>query len=64
MVYLAQPLESLLESYGNSFDIHGLDAGAGLLVLAAGGVLGLLGAGLSVQRYLRQFRLASAGRSR
>jgi cell division transport system permease protein len=62
MVYLAQPLESLLDSYGNSFDIRGLDAGAGLLVLAAGGALGLLGAGLSVQRYLRQFRLASAGR--
>jgi len=62
MVYLAQPLERLLDSYGNSYEVHGLGAGAGLLVLVIGAILGLLGAGLSVQRYLRQFRLVESGR--
>jgi len=62
MVYLAQPLERLLDSYGSSYALRGLDAGTGLLVLAVGAGLGLLGAGLSVQRYLRQFRLEESGR--
>jgi hypothetical protein len=31
-------------------------------VLVCGGLLGLLGAWLAVQRYLRQFRLADQGR--
>lgn len=57
MVYLSQPMEELLDAYGNAFEFRGLGAGAGLLVLLAGGVLGLLGAWVSVQRYLRQFRL-------
>lgn len=61
MIYLAQPIERLLDSYGNSYDVRGLGAGAGLLVLASGATLGLLGAGLSVQRYLRQFRLPESG---
>lgn len=57
MVYLSRPLEELLDAYANTFEFRGLEARAGLLVLLAGGVLGLVGAWVSVQRYLRQFRL-------
>ena len=57
MIYLAPPLERLLDAYGNTFAVRGLGAGGGLLVLLSGGLLGLLGAWVSVQRYLRQFRL-------
>jgi len=67
MGYLAAPLERLLGAYGNAFRVTGLGAGGGLSVLLSGGVLGLLGAWLSVGRFLRQFRLpeprAGAGRS-
>jgi len=64
MVYLAGPLEGLLDAYGNTYDVRGLDGRAGLFVLVAGGVLGMLGAWVSVQRYLRQFRLEDARRGR
>jgi len=57
MFYLSQPLERLLEAYGSSYAVRGLDVPDGLLVLLAGGLLGLAGAWLAVQRYLRQFRL-------
>ena len=57
MVYLAPPLERLLGAYGNTFEVSGLGLVGGLSVLLAGGVLGLLGAWVSVRRYLRQFRL-------
>jgi cell division transport system permease protein len=60
MVYLAQPIEGLLEAYGNTFRVRGLGAREGILVLLAGGALGLLGAWVSVQRYLRQFRLGES----
>lgn len=60
MVYLAQPVEALLEAYGNTFRVSGLGAREGLLVLLSGGVLGLLGAWVSVQRYLRQFQLGQS----
>jgi cell division transport system permease protein len=55
--YLQQPLEDLLDAYGNSFELKGLGAVHAALVLLAGGVLGLLGAWISVQRYLRQLRV-------
>lgn len=62
MLYLAHPLARLLEAYGNRFDASG-PGGAGIaVVLASGGLLGLLGAWLAVQRYLRQFRLSEQGR--
>ncbi len=51
MVYLAQPLEALLDAYGNAFDVRGLGARGGLLVLLAGGALGLarrLGLGAAI----------------
>ena len=57
MLYLAQPLERLLDAYGNSFQVAGLGVAGTVLVLLGGGLLGFLGAWLSVRRYLRQFRL-------
>ena len=62
MLYLAGPLSRLLDAYGNRFDPAVLDASAMLAVLVCGGLLGLTGAWLSVQRYLRQFRLPERGR--
>jgi cell division transport system permease protein len=61
MAYLAQPLERLLDAYGNTFAFVGLGASGGLLVLVAGGALGLLGAWVSVQRYLHHFELTAPG---
>ncbi len=56
LYYLHQPLEALLDSYGNRFEIQGLSSFDAMLVLLAGGALGFLGAWVSVQRYLRQLR--------
>ena len=57
LLYLSRPLGRLLETYGSSVIFGGPGAGGVLLVLLCGGLLGLLGAWLAVQRYLRQFRL-------
>jgi len=56
MYYLKYPLERLLASYGNAFTVKSLGAVDSLQVLLAGGFLGLSGAWVSVQRYLRQLR--------
>ena len=56
-LYLQQPLEDLLDAYGSSPDFKGLGSAHAALVLLGGGVLGLLGAWVSVQRYLRQMRV-------
>jgi cell division transport system permease protein len=53
MLYLGRPLGLLLETYGNTLDLSGLDVSSTLLILAGGGTLGWLGAWISVQRYLR-----------
>ena len=60
MFYLQRPLESLLDAYGNTFEVNGLGGRGMLFVLLAGGLLGFVGAWLSVRRYLRQFRLEKA----
>ena len=62
MFYLKMPLENLLDAYGNTFRVRGLGGPAWPLVLFGGGLLGFLGAWLSVRRYLRQFRLEKAPR--
>jgi len=62
MMYLAGPLARLLEAYGNRFEASGPGGTGVAIVLVCGGLLGLLGAWLAVQRYLRQFRLADQGR--
>jgi len=56
LFYLRQPLEQLLDAYGNRFVVHNLESSAVILTVMAGGLLGLLGAWLSVQRYLRHIR--------
>lgn len=58
VLYLQQPLEDLLDAYGNRIEIQGLSAFHAAMVLLAGGALGLLGAWVSVQRYLRQLRVS------
>lgn len=57
MRYLAAPLQHLLDAYGNAFRFRGLGAAGVLSVLLAGGLLGLVGSWLSVQRFLRRYRL-------
>jgi len=52
--YLSGPLSRLMDSYGNSFDLSGLSIPQVFLMLGSGGMLGLLGAWVAVQRYLRQ----------
>jgi len=56
LFYLQAPLENLLDAYGNTFERKGLDWSGVGLVLLTGGLLGLLGAWVSVQRYLRVLR--------
>jgi len=58
VLYLQQPLEDLLDAYGNRIEVQGLSTLHAALVLLAGGVLGLFGAWVSVQRYLRQLRVS------
>lgn len=54
LYYISQPLERLLDAYGNRFVVMNLGAGGIMLVLLAGGFLGFLGAWVSVQRYLNE----------
>jgi len=54
--YLRQPLELLLDAYGNVFVVQNLTWKGVILMLFAGGLLGFCGAWLSVQRYLREIR--------
>lgn len=54
LYYISQPLGRLLDAYGNSFTVLNLAAGGFLLVLLSGGLLGFIGAWISVQRYLNQ----------
>jgi cell division transport system permease protein len=52
LYYLQSPLDQLLDAYGNSFALVSLTTQEVFLVLVAGGVLGFLGAWVSVERYL------------
>lgn len=57
LFYLAGPMELLLETYGTVFSLRGLTAYNTLWVLLGGGLLGWLGAWITVQRYLRLLRV-------
>jgi len=57
LYFLRQPLEQLLDAYGNRFMVQNLDGSALALMVLVGGLLGFLGAWTSVQRYLRQIRV-------
>lgn len=56
LYYLRQPLEMLLDAYGNVFVVQNLGGKGVILMLFAGGLLGFCGAWVSVQRYLREIR--------
>jgi len=60
LFYLGRPLGLLLETYGTVFGIKRPGMADTLWILAAGALLGWVGAWISVQRYLRQ--LAVGGR--
>jgi len=57
MLYLGRPLGLLLETYGTTFSLRGLGVSSTLWVLFVGGLLGWLGAWISVQRYLRRLKV-------
>lgn len=57
LLYLDGPLGRLLDSYGAAAEIVGLGGLQTLGLLLAGGLLGLLGALIAVQRYLRLLRV-------
>jgi len=57
LLYLGRPLGLLLETYGTAFSMRGLGGYNTLWVLSGGGLLGWLGAWISVQRYLRELRV-------
>ncbi len=52
-LYLGGPLGLLLETYGTVFTLRGLGGSNTLWLVLGGGLLGWLGALISVQRYLR-----------
>ncbi|MGI9320541.1 MAG: permease-like cell division protein FtsX [Thiogranum sp.] len=52
--FISLPLERLFDAYGNRFEVLNLGAGGLILVLLSGGLLGFVGAWISVQRYLNQ----------
>ncbi len=54
--FLQQPLERLLDAYGNQFVLQNLGPSDVLVMVLAGGLLGLAGAWIAVQRYLREIR--------
>jgi len=56
LYYLRRPLEHLLDAYGNNFVVVNIGGAGPFVVLLAGGLLGLIGAWIAVQRYLRQIR--------
>ncbi len=53
---LRDPLRALADSYGSAFSFAGLQPLQALLVLAAAGILGWLGAGVVTGHFLRQTR--------
>lgn len=54
--YLDGPLGRLLASYGTDLQLLGLGVFQTLMLLILGGLLGLLGAWIAVQKHLRQLR--------
>jgi len=60
LYYIGQPLERLLDAYGNRFVVKNFDGRAVVFILLGGGLLGLSGAWISVQRHLRQIRNSGA----
>jgi cell division transport system permease protein len=57
LTFLAGPLGLLLETYGTAFTLRGPGSANIFWLLLGGGLLGWLGAWISVQRYLRLLRV-------
>ena len=53
LFYLDAPLSSLLDAYGRGINLYGLGGKQLLMLFVASGLLGMLGAWVSVQRYLK-----------
>jgi cell division transport system permease protein len=53
LFYLSQPLQRLLDTYGQAFALASPTGSQGAVLLLASALLGWVGAWLSVQRYLR-----------
>jgi len=60
LVYLDLPLGRLLDSYGQRLELLGLSGVQTLGLLSGGGLLGLLGAWIAVQRHLRLLRVGGS----
>ena len=57
MAFLSGPLGLLLETYGTVYELNGPGWRNDLYIVLAGGLLGWLGAWISVQRYLRLLKV-------
>lgn len=57
MLLLSGPLGLLLETYGTMFELNGPGFLKNMYIILSGGLLGWLGAWISVQRYLRLLRV-------
>ena len=64
LAYLRPAVEQLQDAYGNAIGLHGPGLRSIVVVLLAGGLLGLAGAWWAVQRYLRRFRVEEPARRR
>ncbi len=60
LFYLDAPLERLLDAYGHGFRLVGLGARQMTLLLFSSGLLGLFGAWIAVQRYLRMLMVGGS----
>lgn len=60
LFYLDTPLERLLDAYGHGFRLVGLGARQMTLLLFSSGLLGLFGAWIAVQRYLRMLMVGGS----
>lgn len=60
LLYLDRPLGRLMDSYGHQLELLGPSAVQTLGLLFGGGLLGLLGAWIAVQRYLRILRVGGS----
>lgn len=54
LLFLSGPVDRLLRSYEDQFELIGLGGGTSLILLLSGAVLGILGATLAVRRHLHE----------
>jgi len=52
LVFLSGPVDRLLRSYENTFELAGMGAATTLVLVASGALLGVLGAAMAVRRHL------------